>query len=247
MKFMLQMNVKKGPYQMEGWSGEDIKRMVEFMHKINAELKAAGQLVSAEGLVSPEEARIVKAKHAHAAFRLVGWIDDHPTAIEEADLRSWVEEGVVEYLGRLEDVRPAISAASVYVLPSHQEGTPHTVLEAMAMGRPIVTTDAPGCRETVRPGQNGYLVPVRDAAALAKALERFIVELSAVVDSDPGSPRSGPANARNVFSASWRYESSPVFFHSRTRFRAAWLLPDGCAPSYWSFARANSFSWSWAV
>jgi hypothetical protein len=61
MKFMLQMNVKKGPYQMEGWSGEDIKRMVEFMHKINAELKAAGQLVSAEGLVSPEEARIVKA------------------------------------------------------------------------------------------------------------------------------------------------------------------------------------------
>lgn len=61
MKFMLQMNVKKGPYQMEGWSGEDIKRMVEFMHKTNAELKAAGQLVSAEGLVSPEEARIVKA------------------------------------------------------------------------------------------------------------------------------------------------------------------------------------------
>ena len=61
MKFMLQMNVKKGPYQMEGWSGEDIKRMVEFMNKTNAALKAAGQLVTAEGLVSPEEARMVKA------------------------------------------------------------------------------------------------------------------------------------------------------------------------------------------
>lgn len=61
MKFMLQMNVKKGPYQMEGWSQEDIKRMVDFMHAINAGLKSAGQLVLAEGLVSPEEARIVKA------------------------------------------------------------------------------------------------------------------------------------------------------------------------------------------
>ena len=61
MKFMLQMNVKKGPYQMEGWSSEDIKRMVEFMNKTNAGLKAAGQLVTAEGLVSPEEARLVKA------------------------------------------------------------------------------------------------------------------------------------------------------------------------------------------
>jgi hypothetical protein len=61
MKFMLQMNVPKGPYRMEGWSGDDMKRMVGFMNKTNAELKAAGQLVTAEGLVSPEEARIVKA------------------------------------------------------------------------------------------------------------------------------------------------------------------------------------------
>ncbi|HUQ86076.1 MAG TPA: YciI family protein [Vicinamibacterales bacterium] len=61
MKFMLQMNVKRGPYQMQGWAREDVKRMVDFMHKINAELKAAGQAVVAEGLVSPEEARLVKA------------------------------------------------------------------------------------------------------------------------------------------------------------------------------------------
>jgi hypothetical protein len=61
MKFMVQMNVKKGPYQMEGWSPDDIKRMVSFMNQLNAELKADGKLVTAEGLVSPEEARIVKA------------------------------------------------------------------------------------------------------------------------------------------------------------------------------------------
>ena len=62
MKFMVQMNVKKGPYQMEGWSPEDVKRMVGFMHQLNAETKAAGKLVIAEGLVSPEEARMVTAK-----------------------------------------------------------------------------------------------------------------------------------------------------------------------------------------
>jgi glycosyltransferase involved in cell wall biosynthesis len=124
-----------------------------------------------------EAARLLRARYPDAAFRLAGWIDgDNPAAIAEWELRAWVAEGTVEYLGRLDDVRPAISAASVYVLPSYREGTPRTVLEAMAMGRPIVTTDAPGCRETVRDGVNGFLVPVRDAGALARALERFLAE-----------------------------------------------------------------------
>jgi glycosyltransferase involved in cell wall biosynthesis len=108
---------------------------------------------------------------------LAGRIDDHPTAIPEQELQAWVKEGAIEYLGRLDDVRPAIAASSVYVLPSYYgEGVPRSVLEAMAMGRPIVTTDAPGCRETVRDGANGYLVPVRDVPALVGALERFIAE-----------------------------------------------------------------------
>src|SRR3546814_8590412 len=68
---------------------------------------------------------------------------------------------LIDYLGRLDDVRPAIAACSVYVLPSYREGTPRTVLEAMAMGRAIITTDAPGCRQTVEEGRNGYLVPPR--------------------------------------------------------------------------------------
>ncbi len=122
-------------------------------------------------------ARALRARYPDAVFRLAGWIDgDNPAAVSERELRSWVTEGAVEYLGRLDDVRPAIAAASVYVLPSYREGTPRTVLEAMAMGRPVVTTDAPGCRETVRDGVNGYLVPVRDAGALARAMERFLVE-----------------------------------------------------------------------
>jgi glycosyltransferase involved in cell wall biosynthesis len=117
----------------------------------------------------------VRARHPRTRFHLVGRLDEgNPAAITARELRAWETAGIVTYLGRLEDVRPALSATSVYVLPSYREGTPRTVLEAMAMGRPIVTTDAPGCRETVRHGVNGYLVPARDADALAQAMARFV-------------------------------------------------------------------------
>jgi len=77
-------------------------------------------------------------------------------------------------LGRLSDVRPAIARSSVYVLPSYREGTPRTVLEAMAMGRAVITADAPGCRETVVHGENGLLVPVKSVDALEQAMLKFV-------------------------------------------------------------------------
>jgi glycosyltransferase involved in cell wall biosynthesis len=76
----------------------------------------------------------------------------------------------------LDDVRPALAACSVYVLPSYREGTPRSVLEAMAMGRPVITTDTAGCRETVVDGKNGFLVPVGDSEALYRAMKRFVDE-----------------------------------------------------------------------
>src|SRR5699024_7768276 len=85
----------------------------------------------------------VKQEYPQARFRLVGWIDDNPDAINQQELDSWLQSGTLEFLGKLTDVRPAIAESSVYVLPSYREGTPRTVLEAMAMGRPVVTTDAP--------------------------------------------------------------------------------------------------------
>ena len=88
--------------------------------------------------------------------------------------QAWVETGTIEFLGKLSDVRPAIANCGVYVLPSYREGTPRTVLEAMAMGRPVITTDAPGCRETVVDGDNGYLVPVQDVTSLADAMIKLI-------------------------------------------------------------------------
>lgn len=123
-----------------------------------------------------QAAKLIKLKYPHAQFDLVGWIDDNPDTIEQFELDSWVDKGVFKFWGKLSDVKPAIESCSVYVLPSYREGTPRTVLEAMAMGRPIITTDAPGCRETVRDGFNGYLVPVKAVDELAAAMERFILE-----------------------------------------------------------------------
>ena len=92
----------------------------------------------------------------------------------QSELEEGVADSTLEVLGKLDDVRPAIAASTVYVLPSYREGTPRTVLEAMAMGRPIITTDAPGCRETVIDGDNGFLVPVQSVDALVDALLKFI-------------------------------------------------------------------------
>lgn len=123
-----------------------------------------------------EAAYRIKRDHPNVIFKLVGPFDSNPTAVPMDKVYEWHEQGIVEYLGATKDVRPFIAGSSVYVLPSYyREGTPRTVLEAMSMGRPIITTDAPGCRETVIHGKNGYLVPVRDVDALVQAMERFIL------------------------------------------------------------------------
>lgn len=124
-------------------------------------------------------ARQVRAKFPGVHFRLVGPLDPNPAAIPLHQLQAWVNEGVISWPGGVDDVRPEIAAAHVFVLPSfYREGTPRTVLEAMAMGRAIITTDAPGCRETVIHGVNGFLIPTRNSDALAIAMERFLADPS---------------------------------------------------------------------
>lgn len=120
-----------------------------------------------------DAARIVREQRPSWRFRLAGWIDTNPAAIRREELDAWVREGVIEYAGRLDDVRDELARASVFVLPSYREGAPKSVLEALATARPVVTTDAIGCRETVRDGVEGLLVPPRDAQALARACLRL--------------------------------------------------------------------------
>lgn len=129
-----------------------------------------------------EAVRILKERYPDVIFKILGPFDSNPAAIQLVDIEQWSNEGIIDYLGETNDVRPFIVDSSVYVLPSYREGTPRSVLEAMAMGRPIITTDAPGCRETVVNGANGFLVPVKDSVALANAMERFILEPNLIVE-----------------------------------------------------------------
>ncbi len=122
-----------------------------------------------------EAARILKQRYPTVKCLLAGYIDTNPSAISKATLKNWIDSGCIEYLGYLTDVRPAIDVSSVYVLPSYYpEGVPHSILEAMAMGRPIITTDTPGCRETVQHGRNGLIVSEKNVSALVNSMEYFI-------------------------------------------------------------------------
>lgn len=135
------------------------------------------RLLGAKGVREyAQAAELVKKRYPNAQFAVVGWIDSNPDAIAQNELDQWVSAGTLAYWGRMSDVRPAIQKASVYVLPSYREGTPRSVLEAMSMGRAVITTDAPGCRETVTQGDNGYLVPVKSVTALAEAMLKFLDE-----------------------------------------------------------------------
>jgi glycosyltransferase involved in cell wall biosynthesis len=117
-------------------------------------------------------AEAAKKRYPKAKFLLAGYRDSNPLAYSEEEWR--FIQSQVEYLGPAEDVRPLYGRAHVYVLPSYGEGMPRTVLEAMASGRAIITTDTYGCRDTIEEGVNGYLVPVRQWEPLAAAMERFL-------------------------------------------------------------------------
>jgi glycosyltransferase involved in cell wall biosynthesis len=123
-----------------------------------------------------EAARILKAKHPTVRFQLLGEADaDNPRAISLSELRSWTANGWVEYLGEVEDVRPYIAASDCLVLPSYyREGVPHSLLEGGAMAKPLIAADAPGTREPVEDGVNGFLCRVKDPSDLARKMERML-------------------------------------------------------------------------
>ncbi|WP_430489232.1 glycosyltransferase family 4 protein [Rossellomorea marisflavi] len=118
-----------------------------------------------------QAARIVKSQYPKVSIRLVGPLDPNPDGIKEEELRKYIDEGLVEYLGVRKDIHTLLGASSVFVLPSYyREGVPHSILEAMATGRAILTTDSPGCRETVKEGVNGYLLEAKNPNVLAEKM-----------------------------------------------------------------------------
>ena len=128
--------------------------------------KGVGELV--------EAARILRREGAEARFQLLGPLGvSNRTAVPRVQLDRWVDEGLVEYLGETDDVRPWIEQADCAVLPSYREGTPRSLLEAAAMGRPVIATDVPGCREVLEDGVSGFFCRVRDGADLACQIRRM--------------------------------------------------------------------------
>jgi UDP-N-acetylmuramyl pentapeptide phosphotransferase/UDP-N-acetylglucosamine-1-phosphate transferase len=122
-----------------------------------------------------EAARLIKSIHPPVRFQLVGFLDaDNPSAISRSEMAEWVKEGIVEYLGSTDDVREYFAKADCAVLPSYREGTPRTLLEAASMALPVVTTDAPGCRDTIDHGVTGYLCSVRDVPSLVDCMLKVL-------------------------------------------------------------------------
>ncbi len=173
----------KARTQITSGSGVDLGSFSFRPPVSNSVFLMVGRLLQSKGVREYHEAASrLRGKYPDARFLLVGWFDEgNPDAID-SQLRSSIESrDAIEYLGRLDDVRDVLSQCSVFVLPSYREGTPRSTLEALATGRPIVTTDAPGCRETVVMGQNGFLVPVGDSEALALAMQKYL-DCPALID-----------------------------------------------------------------
>ncbi len=122
-----------------------------------------------------DAARIVRLRLPDVEFSLLGFVDvQNPTAISSEQMSAWVKEGVVRYLGVTDNVKPYMAESDCIVLPSYREGTPRSLLEAAAIGRPIITTDAIGCKDVVNDGENGYLCRVKDAQDLADKMLKMV-------------------------------------------------------------------------
>lgn len=154
------------------------------------------RLLREKGIVEyVEAARRIRASGSDARFLLVGDVDSNPGGLKREEVERWVAQGVIEWPGQVPDVRPWLAQSSVFVLPSYREGKPRSTQEAMAMALPVVTSDAPGCRDTVEEGVTGFKVPVRNDRALEAAMRRFIDDPGLIA----GMGQAGRALAERVF------------------------------------------------
>lgn len=175
-EFIQKRLVNKKKCHVVNGSGVNMEKFQPLPFPENTTFFMLSRLLKSKGVTEYLKAsKIVKEKFPDVKFYLLGKIEyEMQDAVSEDIIRKYIDEGIVELFPETSDVRKYYAMSSVYVLPSYREGTPRTVLEAMASGRPIITTDTNGCRETVKDGINGYLVPVGDSLKLAEAMIKFI-------------------------------------------------------------------------
>jgi glycosyltransferase involved in cell wall biosynthesis len=190
MKVFFQNNDDKNEFINNGLIKEDKTTIIngsgvnleEFKHEPLPEIPAflfIGRLIKDKGIIEYLEAcKRIKIIYPEVRCLLVGPYDSNPSALQYGELQPYIDQGIIEYYGEQSDVRPYIKLCSTFVLPSYHEGIPKTVLEAMAMGRSIITSNAPGCRETVTDEYNGFLVSIQDIDGLVEKMKILIEDSS---------------------------------------------------------------------
>ncbi len=168
------LGVAKGRLRLIPGAGVDVERFVPLPEPSGTPVvMLASRLLWDKGVA--EFVAAARQLRGRARFVLVGAPDPgNPASVSEEDMAAWQREGVIEWWGQREDMPATLNAAHIVCLPSYREGLPKVLLEAMACGRACIATDAPGCRDAVRHEDNGLLVPVKDAAALAAAIARLL-------------------------------------------------------------------------
>ncbi|WP_286680879.1 glycosyltransferase family 4 protein [Tepidanaerobacter sp. EBM-49] len=169
--FVNNLLVKRNKTLLVNGSGVNLEKYAPFSLPKDSSFLMIGRMLRNKGVFEYlDAARIVKSKYPYTKFTLIGPYDENPTAIKKDDLKPFIQAGIVKHVEWTSNIYEFLISNFVFVLPSYHEGTPRTVLEAMATGRPIITTDAPGCRETVIDGINGFLVPVKNSEVLAEKM-----------------------------------------------------------------------------
>ncbi|QXX85727.1 glycosyltransferase family 4 protein [Acinetobacter lwoffii] len=154
----------------------DISILEDYTSEQSLKFLMLGRIIGDKGIREYiGAARELKKKYGKkVVFQLGGGLDTNPTAILKEELDEWINTGIIEYLGELKDVRPAITNSHVFILPSYREGTSRSILEAMSVGRPIITTNVAGCRQLVEVGKNGYLAEPKSVQSLIKEIDKII-------------------------------------------------------------------------
>lgn len=170
-------NIKVRKLKMLGGIGVDLDKFRYSAAPIDpVSFVFVGRLLAEKGIFEYlQAARMVKSRYPDTVFYVFGGFDEkNPFALRREELTEYLNDGAVLYEGVVDNIHERLAGISVFVLPSYREGLPRSTQEAMAIGRPVITTDAPGCRETVEDGVNGFLVPPYDAEALAEKMKRFV-------------------------------------------------------------------------
>ncbi len=157
--------------------GVDINHFKPSLPKESKEIQFTfvGRLLKDKGIREFVEAAKLLKDQPNITFNIVGELDEeNPSQISKEDLLHWINEDLIKYYDFKDDIRPEIEKASCIVLPSYREGMPRTILEAMAMAKPVIVSDVPGCRETVSDGLNGFICDVKSGPSLKDAMNKFL-------------------------------------------------------------------------